>query len=103
MVLFWQKTLSGFSFIPILHFTEECVVVQEETSPQSIASAQRVLQPGNEGILQRQENSTGEALKEKDFNERKKKNKFFLQMAKGLKQKNKIVRNFFPRARRMLF
>lgn len=67
-----------------------------------MASAHRVLQPGNEGTLQREWNCGAESLKDKDFNERKKKNKFSLQMAKGLKQKKKIVRNFFPRARRIL-
>jgi len=39
----------------------------------AISSAQRVLQPGNEGTLQREQNRGAESLKDKDFNERKKK------------------------------
>ena len=51
----------------------------------AISSAQRVLQPGNEGTLQREQNRGAESLKDKDFNERKKKKWIFRSNGKMVK------------------
>lgn len=50
----------------------------------------------------REENFGAESPRDKDFNEREKKSKFYLQKEKELKQEKEIATNFLPRAGRKL-
>lgn len=97
MALFWQSSLLDLMSSSLC----TSLVMQEETLPQSTSSAQRALKYSSEGI-QRGENCGTESLRDKDFNEMKKKSIFWLQKAKELKQKKEIARNFLPRPGRKL-